>query len=51
MTAFIDLESLMIVPGWVVLQALLASIPVGYVTYGPLLADGRRLKYRSNGQY
>lgn len=49
LTAFIDLESVAIVTGWILLQALLASVPIGFVTTGPLLPDGRRLKYRGNG--
>lgn len=49
LAAFIDLEALMIVTGWIVLQALLACVPVGSITTGPLLADGRKLQYRCNG--
>jgi len=49
LTAFIDLESVAILTGWILLQAVLASVPIGFVTTGPLMPDGRRLQYRGNG--
>jgi len=39
----------MIVTGWIVLQALLASVPVGFVITGPTMPDGKKLQYRCNG--
>jgi len=49
LTAYVDLESVMVVTGWIMLQALLAVVPIGFVTFGPTLADGKRLPYRNNG--
>ena len=51
LTSFIDVESLLIVTGWIALQALLASVPIGYVTSGSVLADHGKLQYRCNGLY
>jgi len=38
-----------IVSGWIMLQALLVFIPVGFVITGPTLPDGKKLQYRCNG--
>jgi len=49
LTAFVDLESVVIVLGYIMLQALLATVPIGFVTTGPTMADGKKLQYRNNG--
>jgi len=49
LTAFIDVQALLIVVGWIVLQAVLACVPIGFVRRGPLMPDGKRLLFRCNG--
>ncbi|XP_065832909.1 delta(14)-sterol reductase TM7SF2-like [Oscarella lobularis] len=46
---WISVESLGVVVGFMLLQALLYCIPAGKAVSGSILRDGSRLKYRMNG--
>jgi Ergosterol biosynthesis ERG4/ERG24 family len=49
--SYLDLQAVGIVFGWLVLQLILASIPVGWTRVGSNLPDGSKLHYRCNGWF